>query len=209
MIEEKYLILLRKHFEKSLIDDLLGSYELNFFDKGDIIINYCDSLKYIPIVMEGVIKVMKEDPDYGEGLLYYIMAGDTCSISTSCFTGYKKSKIKAICETKAKIFLISSNTMNDWMLKYDSWRSYVINSYQKRFDELFNVINSISFDNLEERINDYIQKKGSILSSKKIKTTHEEIANELGTSRVVVSRILKLLENKSILKLGRNSIELL
>jgi len=94
MIEEKYLILLRKHFEKSLIDDLLGSYELNFFDKGDIIINYGDSLKYIPIVMEGVIKVMKEDPDYGEGLLYYIMAGDTCSISTSCFTGYKKSKIK-------------------------------------------------------------------------------------------------------------------
>ena len=86
MIEEKYLILLRKHFEKSLIDDLLGSYELNFFDKGDIIINYGDSLKYIPIVMEGVIKVMKEDPDYGEGLLYYIMAGDTCSISTSCFT---------------------------------------------------------------------------------------------------------------------------
>jgi CRP/FNR family transcriptional regulator len=71
------------------------------------------------------------------------------------------------------------------------------------------VINSISFDNLEERINDYVQKKGSILSSKKIKTTHEEIANELGTSRVVVSRILKLLENKSILKLGRNSIELL
>jgi len=209
MIEKKHIDLLSLKFEKSIIDEIKSSSEIHEFKDGDIIINYGDSLKHVPIVLEGVIKVMKEDKDYGEGLLYYIKDGDTCSVTTSCLSGFKQSNVKAVCETDVKIILISASKMNEWMSKYESWRYFIINSYQKRFDELFNVINSISFDNLEQRIDYYIHKKSSLLKSKKIITTHEEIAKELSTSRVVVSRILKLLENKSVVKLGRNYVEVL
>ena len=209
MIKKKHIDLLSLNLEKSIIDEIKSSLEIHEFKEGEIIINYGDIIKYVPIVLEGVLKVMKEDKDYGEGLLYYLKGGDTCSVSTSCLSGFKKSNVKAVCETEVKIILISASKMNEWMSKYESWRSFIINSYQKRYDELFNVINSISFDNLEERINNYIHKKSSLINSKKIITTHEEIAKELSTSRVVVSRILKLLENKSVVKLGRNYVEVL
>ncbi|MGA0956712.1 MAG: Crp/Fnr family transcriptional regulator [Flavobacteriaceae bacterium] len=208
MIVQKDHELLNLIFERKLIEEILDFGIVNTFSKGDIIVNYEDTLKSIPIVIDGLVKVLKENKDSGESLLYYIKKGDTCSISTGCMTGYKKSTIKAICETDTKIIFFSAQKMNEWMQKYPSWRFFIINSFQDRLNELFDIIKSISFDNLEERIISYLRNRSLVIKSKIIITTHEEIAKELSTSRVVVSRILKSLESNSKLELGRNSITL-
>lgn len=208
MLNQKDLQLLNFIFERKRAKEMLDCGFVNTYSKGDIIVNYDDTLKNIPLVIHGIVKVLKEDKDSGESLLYYIKEGDTCSISTGCMTGFKKSTIKVICETDSKIIFFSAKKVNEWMQKYTSWRFFIINSFQDRFNELFDIIKSISSDNLEERIISYLKNKSSVINSKIIKTTHEEIAKELCTSRVVVSRILKSLEFNSKLELGRNSITL-
>lgn len=208
MLAKEDYNLLNLIFERKLVEEMLSCGILKKFSKGDIIVNYEDTLKNIPLVIVGILKVLKEDKDSGESLLYYVRKGDTCSISTSCITGDKKSTIKALCETDSKIIFFSAKKMNEWMESYTSWRFFIINSFQDRFNELFDIIKSISFDNLEERIIIYLKNRSSVNNSKILKTTHEEIANELSTSRVVVSRILKSLESSSKLELKRNSITL-
>src|SRR5690606_15541122 len=156
-----------------------------------------------------VIKIMREDLDKGELLLYFLERGDTCSMTLNCCLGDKKSEIRAIGETDGTVAMIPISKMEEWMGKYRSWRAFVMESYNIRFNEMLSAIDHIAFMKMDERLYNYLLDKKKITGSSIISQTHQEIASNLNSSRVVISRLLKFLENEGLVKLNRNSIELL
>jgi len=196
-------------FESELIKEINEIGINKKFDEGDIIIDLDEIIKYIPIVISGIIKILKEDINEKELLLYYLNPGDSCSVSMNCCLSNKKSEIRAVAEKQTEIILFPNNKMEEWLVKYPSWRSFVLNSYNNRIDELFKTINLIAFENLDERLTSYLEKKSIINKSNILIVKHQEIADDLNTSRVVISRLLKKLENKKYLKINRKSVELI
>ncbi|MGI9526827.1 MAG: Crp/Fnr family transcriptional regulator [Weeksellaceae bacterium] len=179
------------------------------FDKGDEIIGYGEHMQFIPLLNEGVIKVFKENKDGDEILLYFLEQGETCAFTLQCLqVGDFKSEIRAVAETNGSILKIPLHKMEDWMAKYTTWRQFILASYQSRIYEMLDVIDSIAFQNLDTRLINYLKDKAMVNRSMTLEITHQEIADELNSSRVVISRLLKKLENDHKIKVGRNLIEL-
>lgn len=195
-------------FEEKLIEEIASVSLLRDFEDGDILIDFGDYIKKMPLLLEGAIKILREDFDEGELLLYFIEKGDTCAMTMACCMGETKSEIRAVAETKGKVIMIPVYKMEEWLGKYKSWRNYVFNSYNNRLKEMLNAIDNLAFMNMDERLISYLQDKSKIVHSKEIHTTHQEIAYDLHTSRVVISRLLKALEKEGRIKLHRASIEL-
>ncbi|WP_321538753.1 Crp/Fnr family transcriptional regulator [Flavobacterium piscinae] len=195
--------------KKKLIEEIAAVSLLRDFNEGDILIDFGDYIKKMPLLIEGAIKILREDFDEGELLLYFIEKGDTCAMTMACCMGETKSEIRAVAETKGMVIMIPVYKMEEWLGKYKSWRNYVFNSYNNRLKEMLNAIDNLAFMNMDERLMNYLNDKSNINHSKEIHTTHQEIAYDLHTSRVVVSRLLKALENDGRIKLHRASIELL
>jgi CRP/FNR family transcriptional regulator len=141
--------------------------------------------------------------------LYFIEKGDTCAMTMACCLGQTKSEIRAIAETDGTVIMIPVEKMEDWLGKYKSWRVYVFNSYNNRLKEMLSAIDHLAFMNMNERLLAYIYEKAKINKTDSIQSTHQEISDDLHTSRVVVSRLLKALENEGKIRLNRGSIELL
>ena len=196
-------------FEEALIEEIAEVSLLRDFNEGDILIDFGDYIKKMPLLIDGAIKILREDFDEGELLLYFIEKGDTCAMTMACCMGETKSEIRAVAETKGIVIMIPVHKMEEWLGKYKSWRNYVFNSYNNRLKEMLNAIDNLAFMNMDERLMNYLTDKSKINHSKEIHTTHQEIAYDLHTSRVVVSRLLKALENDRKIKLHRASIELL
>lgn len=196
-------------FEPELLNEISESGQLIDFEEGEILMDIRKYIKTIPLLIDGVIKIMREDFDSGELLLYFLEKGDTCAMTMACCMGDKKSEIRAIAETKGVLIMIPVQKMEEWMSKYKSWRAFVFESYNNRFNELLSSIDSIAFLHMDERLLNYLLEIKKITSSNLINKTHQEIANELNSSRVVISRLLKALENQSKIKLHRNTIEIL
>jgi|SRR5690606_11521729 len=196
-------------FEKDLIEEIASVAKLVEFKEGDILIDIGKYIKTMPLLISGAIKIMREDFDIGELLLYFIEKGDTCSMTLNCCMGDKKSEIRAIAENDGLVAMIPVNKMEGWMGKYKSWRAFVFQSYNNRFNEMLATIDNIAFMNMDERLYSYLLEKSKINNSRTITKTHQEIAYELNSSRVVISRLLKALENDGKIRLNRNNIELL
>jgi CRP/FNR family transcriptional regulator, anaerobic regulatory protein len=196
-------------FEPKLIDEIAQVSTIKDFDEGDVLIDYDDYIKKMPLLISGAIKILREDFDAGELLLYFIEKGDICAMTMACYIGDAKSEIRAIAETKGQVIMIPVSYMEEWLGKYKSWRNYVFTSYDNRLKEMLTAIDNLAFLNMEERLKHYLIEKAKINSSNEIKSTHQEIALDLNTSRVVISRLLKSLENQGKIKLHRASIELL
>ena len=196
-------------FEEKLIDEIVAVSLLRDFKQDDILIDFGDYIKKMPLLITGAIKILREDVDEGELLLYFIEKGDTCAMSMACCMGETKSEIKAVAETDGTVIMIPVHKMEEWLGKYKSWRIYVFNSYNSRLKEMLHTIDNLAFMNMDKRILHYLKDKVKINHSKEINNTHQEIAYDLHTSRVVVSRILKSLENEGTIRLHRASIELL
>lgn len=196
-------------FEKDLIEEIASVAKLVEFKEGDILIDIGKYIKTMPLLISGAIKIMREYFDIGELLLYFIEKGDTCSMTLNCCIGDKKSEIRAIAENDGLVAMIPVNKMEEWMGKYKSWRTFVFQSYNNRFNEMLAAIDNIAFMNMDERLYSYLLEKSKINNSRTITKTHQEIAYELNSSRVVISRLLKALENDGKIRLNRNNIELL
>jgi CRP/FNR family transcriptional regulator len=179
------------------------------FKEGDVIIDFGDYIKKMPLLLSGAIKIMREDFDEGELLLYFIEKGDTCSMSMACCIGDSKSEIRAVAETDVQVIMIPVMYMEIWLGKYKSWRNYVFNSYNNRLKEMLTAIDNLAFMNMDKRLLNYLLEKAKINITKQIITTHQEIAYDLNTSRVVISRLLKVLEKEGKIKLHRAFIELI
>lgn len=196
-------------FEEDLINEIADVSVLKEFKEGDILIDFGDYIKRMPLLINGAIKILREDFDEGELLLYFIEKGDTCAMTMACCMGETKSEIRAVAETDGKVVMIPVNKMEEWLGKYKSWRNYVFNSYNNRLKEMLSAIDNLAFMNMNDRLLSYLVEKVKINNSREIHNTHQEIAYDLHTSRVVISRLLKALENEGKIVLNRASIELL
>ena len=195
-------------FENELIEEINYVANLRKLNEGDAIISYGDTIKYMPLLIKGAIKVFREDEKGNEVLLYYLEKGDTCAMSLSCCLGNKKSEIQAVVEEESEVLLIPINYMNEWICKYETWKSFVFNSYNSRLDEMLKVIDSLAFMKMDERLFKHLQDKCMITGSFELSINHRELAVELNSSREVISRLLKKMEIDGKIILKRNLIEL-
>ncbi len=179
------------------------------FKEGDVLIDIGKYVKTMPLLIHGAIKIMREDFDTGELLLYFIEKGDTCAMTLACCVGDKKSEVRAIAENDGLVAMIPVAKMEEWMGNYKSWRVFVFKSYHNRFNELLAAIDNIAFMRMDERLERHLSELAKVTNSSIITKTHQEIAYELNSSRVVISRLLKALENEGKVTLNRNNIELL
>lgn len=196
-------------FEKELIEEIKEVSQILEFKQDDVLIDFGQYIRGMPLLIKGAIKIMREDFDEGELLLYFLEKGDTCAMTMSCCMGNNKSEIRAIAENDGMVLMIPVQKMEEWLGKYKSWRAFVFNSYNNRFNELLSAIDSIAFKHMDERLEDYLLEKAKINNTNTITQTHKEIAYELNSSRVVISRLLKAMEKEGKLKLNRNNIEIL
>jgi CRP/FNR family transcriptional regulator len=178
------------------------------FAEGDVILNENAYIKAIPIVTKGSVRVMRTDDDGREILLYYIRAGESCIMSFLGGMHDDTSKVKAIAEEDTEILFIPIEKVSLLIREYPQWLDYIFRLYHKRFEELLEVVNAVAFKKMDERLLNFIKKKCEMTKSHTLLVTHEQLANELGTARVVVSRLLKQMEDEGLVKLGRNKISL-
>ena len=176
------------------------------FKKGESIIRNGEFMKYIPLIASGSIRVMREDDEGHEMLLYYLEGGNTCAMSITCCTRNEKSNIWALAEEDSKVLLLPLEYMEAWMKKYSSWRNYIMNSYSSRMEGLLKTIDSIAFYSLDKRLLKYLTDRSQALKKTEFSITHGEIAKELNSSREAISRLLKKLETLGKIELGRNRI---
>lgn len=195
-------------FEPELVSEIFNCGKEFHFKQNDIVIDIGQPVRYMPLLLSGALKILREDDNGEELLLYFLEKGDTCAMSMSCCLGQQISKIRATAETDGSLLLIPVDKMEAWMAKYPSWRNFIIESYHIRLNEMMDALDSLAFLNLEERLMRYLKEKTEVLNSLEINSTHQEIATEMHTSRVVISRVLKALEKKGSLQLHRNKIQL-
>jgi CRP/FNR family transcriptional regulator len=193
-------------FEDELLNEIKQVGTFKEVPEGFKMIDIGNYVKAIPLLISGAIKILRQDNDGDELLLYFLEKGDTCAITLSCCLGQTKSEVRAIAETKATLIMVPIQKMEEWSGKYKSWRSFVFESYHHRLNEMLETIDSIAFLKMDERLIKYLKEKARISQDKTIHNTHQEIAYELHTSRVVISRLLKKLENLGKVKLHRNHI---
>jgi len=196
-------------FEPELLKEINEVAIFKEIPEGTTLISIGQYIKSMPLLISGVIKVLREDQNGDELLLYFLENGDTCAMTMTCCMGDTKSEIKAIAETDATLVMIPIQKMEVWSGKYKSWRNFIFQSYHNRLMELLQTVDSIAFLNMDDRLLKYLQNKVKVTHNTLIQTTHQEIAYDLNTSRVVISRLLKKLENMNVIALGRNSINLI
>ncbi len=195
--------------EPKLIQEIISIGQILNFKEGDIIMDYGKNIKSMPLILSGTIRVMKRDEENREILLYYLSSNESCAMAYTCCMEAKKSEIKAIAEDNVELIPIPHEKLDEWLIKYPSWKSYIFNSFTQRFNELLKSLESIAFHKLDERLINYLKNKANVYGKTSIHLSHNQIAEEMGTSRVVISRLLKQLENDKKLILYRNEIKLL
>lgn len=196
-------------FEEALIDEIVKVATYKEFKADDYLIEIGDYIKSMPLLLNGAIKILREDENGDELLLYFLERGDTCAMTLTCCMGQSKSRIRAIAETNGSLLMIPIEKMEDWLTKYKTWRNFVFDSYNVRLMEMLEAIDTLAFMNLDERLYKYLTDKAKVIGNAEINNTHQEIAYEMHTSRVVISRLLKALELQGKIKLNRNKIEIL
>jgi len=196
-------------FEEELLTEIAETGITRKIDEGEKIIEFGDYVKGMPLLLNGAIKILREDDGGNELLLYFLERGDTCAMTLNCCLGQTKSEIRAVAETDTSFIMLPISKMEDWTIKYKSWRNFVFDSYHSRLSEMLDTIDTIAFLNMDERLMKYLRDKGKVNANENIQSTHQEIAYDLHTSRVVISRILKKLENEGKIILKRNHIRIL
>lgn len=192
-------------FKKELYD----SSAVKNFRSGETILEMDSYIHYIPVVLSGSLKIFRTEEDGREILLYYITPGESCIVSILAGMKQDKSQIKAVVEEDAEILMVSIPKAKDWIKKYPEWTDFIFDLYQKRFENLLNIVNSVAFQKVDARILQLLHQKSELYKSSEINSTHQQIADELGITREATSRVLKQLEKDGEIKLSRNKISLL
>lgn len=192
-----------------LLEKLKKEGSVKTFSPDTVIIDENDYIRFVPIVLNGSIKVFKLDEDGREMLLYYIKPGESCVMSFLGATCNGTSKIKAVVEEEAEVLVLPVHKATELIRENPEWIQFVFELYNKRFEELLNVVNAIAFQKVDVRLWELLKVKVNMLKTDELNMTHQQIADELGTAREVVSRLLKQLEREEKILLGRNKIKIL
>lgn len=196
-------------FEPGLIELIEKNAVERSFSAGDVIMRTGQYIKSTVLVLEGSIKIYRENNEGGEFLMYYLGPGDACAISMICAVQSQTSEIMAQAEEYTEVLMLPIQLMDELMGKYKSWYQFVIQTYRSRFDELLSVVDNIAFRNMDERLEFYLKRHADKSGKKNIELSHQQIADDLNSSREVISRLLKKMEQRSLVKLHRNMIEMI
>jgi CRP/FNR family transcriptional regulator len=192
--------------DPKLLERLLEKGQLASFEPGKTLMEPGQFVKVVPLVLDGSIKIMRMDEDGKELFLYYLEAGETCALSLTCCSASRPSEIKAVVEERVSVLFVPIQVHEQLVDEFKQWKDFVSSTYQHRFHEMLVVLDAIAFKRMDERLMSYIVTKMKQLKTNELHTTHQEVANELGTAREVISRLLKQLEKKKWIELGRNVI---
>ena len=195
--------------EPELQQELMEKGRLHHFREGNKIMDYGEYIRMIPLILDGSIKVSRLAEDGNELFLYYLTRGESCTMTFSCCMADKQSQIRAVAEEDTTIFGLPHHLLDDWMMRYRSWKNFVLTAYDQRMNELVETIDQIAFQGLDQRLISYLQQRAEIGTDNIITSTHQQIAADLNVSREAISRLLKTLEKQGNIRLGRNKIELL
>lgn len=198
--------LFSQQFEEDLITELIEVGSIERLTHGEIILDMNQKIFKIPVVIEGSLKIMREDDEGREIFLYYVEPGGTCAASLTCCMNQCRSNILAIVEEDVTLLTFPEEYMDKWMVKYRSWRNYILTNYADRYEELLDVVDLLAFKKMDDRVSNYLKEKADVHHSKVVVASHQEIAYDLNTSREVVSRILKQMERNGLLSLKRGQI---
>ena len=195
-------------YERETVEAILEIGKLKKLRADDWMVDIGDLIVYMPLLLKGQLRILREDEEGHELLLYYIRPGETCAMSLTCCSGNAVSNVRAVAEEDSELLLLPIQIIDEWTTKYPSFKSFILKTYQHRFEELLNTIDGIAFHNLDDRLSQLLKQKSEKEGSE-LKTTHQELANQLNSSREVISRLLKQMERKGKIQMGRNKITLL
>lgn len=196
-------------FEPDLLAELETKSMLMNVNGGETMLNPGQTIRAVPLVISGIFKVSRINDEGQEMLLYYVKEGESCAMTFTCCMMAHSSVIKGTAEEDSELLCVPVNVMDEWMTKYPTWKRFVMTTILNRFTEVIKSIDDIAFKKLDYRLANYLKEKSKVTGSSLINLNHQQIADELGTNRVVVSRLLKQLENDKKLLLYRNQIKLL
>lgn len=194
--------------DKELLSEIEKNSRQRSFPKDTIITKPGDEILFVPIVTKGSIRIIRQNNDGQEVFLYHLYPGQTCAMSLTCCQAGQKSMIKAVAEVDTEIVQVPVKLMDEWF-RFPEWKMYISSNYQNRFAELMEVIDLIAFSNMDKQLLHYLQERSKALNTRVLELTHQQIADELHTHREAISRLLRTMEQKKLVKLGRNNIELL
>ncbi len=194
--------------DKKLLDEISRYTRIKSVPKDFTLIRPGDEIVFLPIVRKGVLRIVRQGSDGRDIFLYHLYPGQTCAMAINCCQSHKRSMVKAIAEDDTEVLQVPVNQIEEWF-KYPEWKAYVNNTYSTRFAELIEVIDLIAFSSMDKQVLHYLEERAKATNTKALYITHQQIADELHTHREAISRLLRTMEQKELVKLGRNTIELL
>jgi CRP/FNR family transcriptional regulator len=205
-ISPEHLRLKFPGIEPELLQEISVHSEVKEVEAGEILIRTGQHLTSAIIVLRGALKIYREGEEGGEFFLYYLHPGQACAMSMSCLRHQEQSQVMGTAVEDSEVLMVPMVKINEWVREYQSWQEFVINSYRNRFEEVLAVLDSVAFRGMDERLEFYLIKESKRIKTNNITVSHQAIANDLNTSREVVSRLLKKMEQRGLLELHRNSI---
>jgi CRP/FNR family transcriptional regulator, anaerobic regulatory protein len=196
-------------FEPQLLQEIQNKSKLVNVKAGQVILDIGQTVRSMPIIIDGSVKVSRLDEDGRELLLYYINANESCAMTFTCCMQQFPSEIKAVAEEDVTLLALPVSVMDEWLAKFPTWKAFVMRTIRFRFNEMLKTIDQIAFQKLDDRLVSYLKDKSKHSGSSLVNLTHQQIADELATSRVVISRLLKKLENDKKVLLYRNQIKIM
>lgn len=196
-------------FEPGLLDELESDTEIREVPANTVLMYPGQYIRSTLLVLDGLIKVFREDEEGNEFFMYHLEPGDACALSMTCMVAQEKSTISAKTVNDTSVLMVPIDKMESWMNKYKSWYHFVIQTYRNRFDDLLHTLDNVAFRNMDERLEFYLKKHAESMHTKQILITHQQIAQELNSSREVISRLLKKLAERGKIRVHRNEIEIL
>ncbi|MEN8185599.1 MAG: Crp/Fnr family transcriptional regulator [Bacteroidota bacterium] len=196
-------------FEEDLIDEIVEAGYIDKFKVGDILIDIGEDMTHIPLILSGAVKIIRKEGDSDELVLYFLEQGDTCAVSFINCINRKKSIFKGVVENDVEAIFIPVDKVDEWLAKYKTWRYFIIDSYHFRLIEMVESIDGLAFRKMNQRLLKYLSDKAKINKSTDLEITHQQIAQDLNTSRVVITRLLKQLHNEGKIYSSRNKVKVL
>ena len=201
--------ILRSLFKDPKLNEEINKYcRVKHLDRDETMMSPGDEVVFVPIVTKGAVRIMRQNEEGNEVFLYHLYPGQTCAMALNCCQAGRRSMIKAVTEDETEIIQVPVNLIEEWY-KYPEWRAFINSTYGSRFSELLNVIDLIAFSNMDKQLLHYLKERSKALNTKALYITHQEIADELHTHREAISRLLRTMEEKNLVRLGRHTIELI
>ncbi|MBX7127601.1 MAG: Crp/Fnr family transcriptional regulator [Cyclobacteriaceae bacterium] len=194
--------------DSRLLEEIRLNARVKTLDQDETLISPGEEVKGVPIILEGSIRIMRCDEDGREVFLYHLYPGQTCAMSINCCQAARGSMVRAVAEEPTRLLLVPPRLVDDWF-RFPEWKAYINSTYGSRFAELLQVVDLIAFNHMDEQLIHYLTERARAKNSKVLTITHQEIADEMNTHREAISRLLRTLEQKNKVRLGRNTIELL